>query len=246
MLSDSSLQNTDFILPSTQNNTLNLEQKNLPTIGDKLRATFYYSTDNDIENLSYTNNGTLYTNKKFTSINKIFVTSGFRASQSAKFTISSFTQPAVGARYTIFYDYLAPKLNERISIRYNYNQLITDVTFSVENSRPINADVLIRAAKLVLLDLTMNVVISNDYKSSETTVLQNLRNQLSAALTTSTLGLVIDAPTLINVAQAVQGISRARILHFNKAGVVGQVSVIQAQKDEYFAPNIITINTETR
>jgi hypothetical protein len=246
MLSDPSLQNTDFILPGTQNNTLNLEQKNLPTIGDKLRATFYYSTDNDIENLSYTNNGVLYTNKKFASINKIFVASGFRASQSAKFTISSFTQPAVGARYSIFYDYLAPKLNERISIRYNYNQLITDVTFSVENSRPINADVLVRAAKLVLLDLTMNVVISNDYKSSETTVLQNLRNQLSAALTTSTLGLVIDAPTLINVAQAVQGISRARILHFNKAGMVGQVSVIQAQKDEYFAPNIIIINTETR
>jgi hypothetical protein len=246
MLADPTLQNLEFILPSTQNNIINLETKNLPTLGDKLRVTFYYLTENDIENLSYTNNGTLYTNKKFVFINRIFITSGFRTSQSAKFTITSFTQPLIGSRYKIFYDYLAPKQNERISLRYNYNQLISDTTFSIENSRPINADVLARLAKLVLLDLTINVVISNDYKSSQTTVLQNLRNQLTSALTSITLGYVVDAPTLINVAQGVAGIARARILHFNKAGQTGQVLIIQAQKDEYFAPNIININTETR
>jgi hypothetical protein len=246
MLSDSSLQNTEFILPSTQNNTLNTSTINLPAIGDKLRATFYYITESDSENLYYTRNGTLYTNKKFALINKIYISSGFRTSQSTRFTISSFTQPALGARYKIFYDYTAPKQNERISIRYNYNQLITDATFNIESTRPINADVLVKAADMVKLDLTMNVVISDDYKTSETIVLQNLRNQLISAMTSKTLGTVVDAPTLINVAQAVSGIARARILYFNKSGESGQLLKIQAQKNEYFSPNNIIINTETR
>lgn len=246
MLSDTSLQSTEFTLPSTQNNTLNVNVTNLPAIGDKLRVTFYYTTDNDLENLSYTRNGILYTNKKFALINRVYISSGFRSSLSTRFTITSFTQPALGSRYKIFYDYLSPKQNERISIRYNYNRLIADTTFSIEDTRPINADVLVRAAKIVYLDLIMNVVIADDYKSSETTVLQNLRNQLNVALTSTSLGTVVDQPTLINVAQAVAGIARARILHFNKEGNVGQLLTIQAQKDEFFLPNTITINTETR
>ena len=246
MLADTSLLNLDFILPSTQNNTLDVETHNIPKIGDKIRVTFYYTTDNDLENLSYTRNGTLYTNKKFALINKIYVSSGFKTSQSTKFTATSFTQPSLGARYKVIYDYLAPKQNERIVIRYNFNKLVGDVTFNIENTRPINADVLAREAKLTLLDLTMNVVIADDFKTSTNTVLQNLKDQLTTALTTNKLGSIVDAPTLINVAQAVNGIARARILYFNKTGGLGQVLKVQAQEDEYFAPNRIIINTETR
>lgn len=246
MLGDLTLQNLDFILPSTQNNTLDVETHNLPKLGDKVRITFYYTYDNDSENLSYTRNGTLYSNKKFALINKIYVSSGFKSSQSTKFTATSFTQPSLGARYKVFYDYLAPKQNERIVVKYNYNKLISDVTFNIEDTRPINADVLAREAKLVKLDLTINVVIDSDYKSSTTTVLQNLRDKLTTALTTNILGDIVDAVTLINVAQAVTGIARARILYFNKEGGIGQVLKVQAQKDEYFAPNNVIINTETR
>lgn len=246
MLSDSTLQNLEFILPATSNNTLDIESHNLPQIGDKLRVTFYYTTDGDQENLIYTKNGTLYTNKRFVFINKIFVASGFKSSQSTKFTSTSFTQPSSGAKYTAFYDYTAPKQNERIVINYNYNKLISDVTFNIEETRPINADVLAREAKQVLLNLTMNVVIDPNFINSTTTILQNLRNQLTAAMTTTTLGAIVDQPTLINIAQAVQGISRARILYFNKSGGIGQVLKVQAQEDEYFSSNLIIINTETR
>lgn len=245
-LGDLDLANLDFILPSTTNNTLNTDVQNLPKIGDKLRITFYYTIDNDSENLSYTRNGVLYTNKKFALINKMFVSSGFKASQTTRFTASSFTQPSLGARYKIFYDYIAPKQNERIVIAYNYNKLISDVTFNIENTRPINADVLVRAAKLTLLDLTINVVIEDSFKNSTATVLQNLRDQLVSTLTTTVLGDVVDAPTIINVAQSISGISRARILYFNKTGASGQVLTLQAQEDEYFVSNNIIINTETR
>jgi len=246
LLSDPTLHNLDIVLPSTSNNTLNTNTHNLPTLGDKIRITFYYTVDGDSENLSYTRNGALYTNKKFSSINKVYISSGFKASQSTKFTGASFTQPSLGSRYKVFYNYLGPKPNERIVVRYNYNKIITDVTFSIENTRPINADVLVRQAKQVLTDLTMNVVIADSFLSSSTTVLQNLRDQLVSAMTTTKLGQIVDAPTLINVAQAVNGIARARILYFNKTGNQGQVQSIQAQKDEYLTPNNVVINTETR
>jgi uncharacterized phage protein gp47/JayE len=246
MLSDSSLNNLEMILPSTNNNTLNTSVKNLPTLGDKLRITFYYTTDNDSENLSYSRNGILYTNKKFAFINKVFVSSGFKTSQSTKFTGTSFTQPGLGSRYKAYYDYLAPKANERIVVRYNYNRLITDVTFNVENTRPINADVLIRGAKRVTLDLILNVVIADGFESSRNTVLQNLRDQIITAMTTTKLGEIVDTIDLINVAQAVEGIARARIVYFNKTGSQGQVLKIQAQKDEYLTPSNVEINTETR
>ena len=241
MLADSSFQALDFELPSTSNNT-----SNLPTLGDKIRVTFYYITENDSENISYTRNGTLYTNKRFALINRIFISSGFKTSQATRFTATSFTQPGLGFRYKIFYDYLAPKQNERVVVKYSYNQLISDVTFAIENSRPINADVLVRAAKEILLDLTINVVIDPTQLSSQTTILQNLRDKLVSTLTATQLGSIVDQVTIINVAQAIPGIARARILYFNKNGGIGQVLKVQAQEDEFFSPNNIVINTETR
>lgn len=245
-LLDSSLGNLDFILPSTENNSLNIGTQNLPQIGDKLRVTFYYINENDSENLAYTRNGILYTNKKFAFINKILISSGFRNSQATRLNLTSFTQPSLGARYKAFYDYLAPKQNERISLSYNFNKLIGDVTFAIEDTRPVNADVIVKSATEIKLDLTMNVVIADSFKSSTTNVLQTLRDSLVTALTSSTLGDIIDQITLINVAQGVNGIARARILYFNKNGVSGQVLKIQAQRNEYFVPNNIVINTETR
>jgi phage-related baseplate assembly protein len=246
MLSNPSLDNFSFVLPSTANNILvSNGTSNLPAIGDQLQVSFYYTVDNDYENLSYTKIGQLYTNKKFALIDQIYVSSGFKSSQSTKFTATSFTKPSTGARYSIFYDYTAPKQNERILIQYNYNQLIGTTTFAIENSRPINADVLVRAAKVVEINLTMNVVIDPLFLTTQTTVLQNLQNQLTAALTSNTLGPEIDQITLINIAQGVQGIDRARILVFNVNGLPGQVLSIQANQDQYFQSNIITINTES-
>lgn len=247
MLEDRTLQNAEFILPSTANNVLDIDTtENLPSIGDKMRVTFYYTTDGDSESLSYTRNGILYTNKKFVFFDRIYISSGFNVSQSATFTGTSFTQPSLGARYKVFYDYTAPKPNERITVRYNYNDLLSTLTFNLENTRPVNADVLARQAKLVSLDLTMNVVIDTNYTSSQDTILQTVKNQLTTAMTATELGTTIDAISLINIAQGVTGISRARILYFNKTGETGQVLSVTAQKDEYLAPSSITLNTETR
>lgn len=240
MIDNDNLAALDFVLPTTSNNL-----NNTPKIGDKLRITCYYTTAGDTESLAFTRNGTLYTNKLFTFIDKVYVSSGF-TSTSVRFIVSYFNQPSTGSRYKVFYDYTAPKQNERIVIRYNYNQLISDTTFSIESARPINADVLVKAAKQLLVDLTLNVVIKSDFLTSSATVLQNLKDKLTTAINTNKLGDILDASDLVTVAQSVDGVDRARVIYFNENGAIGQVLSLIAQRDQYFAANNILVSQESR
>jgi baseplate J-like protein len=228
----------DFILPNTINNIGTNEIK----IGDRLRITFYYSTFGDTESLTFTRNGTLYTNKQFALIDKFYISSGFTSSQSAKITLANFNQPITGSRYTINYDYTAPKTNERITISYNYNQLISATTFNIETSRPINADVLVREAKELLIDLTMDIVVSNQPNVVPNLVLQNVKSTLISSINATSLGTTLDASNLINKAFSVAGVNAARIETFNLDGSPGQVLSLQAHNDQYFVANNIIIN----
>lgn len=246
VLLDTSLSTFEMKIPASLGNTRNDEIRNLPSLGDKFRISFYYIQEGDSENVVYTKNGTLYTNKKFAIIDKIYVSSGFKTSQSTKFTATSFTQPSLGARYSVIYDYLAPKQNERITVTYNYNGLISDVTFAIEENRPINADVLAKSAIKIKLDLIMNVVIDDKYKNTATTVMQNVRDKLLGQLTTSTLSDFVSAVDVKDAAASVTGILRARVVYFNKENGIGTVTKIQAQANEFFEPGNITINIETR
>lgn len=238
-ISDGSLAKLDFTLPPTINNL-----GNEPNIGDKLRITFYYVNKSDSEDLYFTRNGTLYTNKTFAFMNRIFVSSGFVGSQSTRFILNYFNQPGTSSRYTSFYNYFAPKQNERITIRYNYNKLISDITFDVETSRPITADVLVKSAKEILVDATLTIVVSANFSNSANIVIQNVQNQIINAINTGKLGDTISGSTLITAAQSVDGVERSRIIYFNKDGETGQVLSLTAQKNQYFTANDIVINQE--
>lgn len=238
--SNPALGNFDFILPNTTNNVTNLSGQ--VSSGDKFRVTFYYATTNDQENVIFSRNGTLYTNKYFATMDRVFISSGFGVSQSAKLTISNFNQPITGSRYTTYYNYLAPQPNERIVITYNTNSLVANTQVSIEANRPINADVLVREAKEILVDVTMNVVITPTMISSTALVLQNLQDQLIATINSNGLGAYIDSSSLINAAFSVSGVGGARIQSFNVDGVAGSVVSLQAHNDQYFVANVITVN----
>jgi len=240
MINDTTLQNTEFTLPSTSNNLANA-----PVIGDALQVTFYYATDNDSENVYFSKNGTLFTNKKFAFLDRFYASSGFNSSQSARFTVSFFTQPATGSRYTAVYDYLAPKQNERILIQYNYNSLISTTTFTVEGARPITADVLVKEAQELLIDATLNIVVNSNSTNSAAIVIQNVKNAVTTTINTGKLGDVLNASTLIAAAQAVSGVERVRIVYFNVDGQAGQVLTITAQQNQYFVANTVTVAQES-
>jgi len=240
---DSSLTPTQIKIPNTVGNN-----DNLPHIGDKFRVTFYIGKTSDIESVAFSKSGTLYTQKIFAFIDAVSISSGFTSatSQSATLSIAPQNQPLQGSRYTAFYDYLSPKPNERITIHYNANQVITDNTFAIERTRPIGADVLVKAAVAILVNITLAIVVSRGFENSSAVVLQNVKDAVTNALNSTALATTIDASDFINTAYTVNGVDRARILVFNKDGVVGQVLSITAQSNQYIQANNVVAQLETR
>lgn len=242
---DTSLSQTEFELPSTPNNL-----SNEPKIGDRLRITFYFSTTSDSENVSFSKSGSLFTQKIFALVDTVSISSGFTsaASQTASLSISNQNQPASGTRYTATYDYQAPKNNERISIRYNHNQLINDSTFTIQDVRPISADVLVKAAVPILIDASLAIVVSSSFVSQGASdiVAQNIRDAVTAAINAQQLGTTLDSSDLINVAYTIQGLDRVRITFFNKTGIVGSALTITAANNEFLQANNVQVTVEAR
>ncbi|KKN72146.1 hypothetical protein LCGC14_0413580 [marine sediment metagenome] len=240
---DMLLASTEVELPSTPDNLANV-----PSVGDRIRITFHVSTTADTENVSFSRSGLLYTNKRFALVDTMAVSSGFTSAPSAAatLTVTSLNQPITRSRYKVLYDYTAPKVNERITVRYNLDKLITDVTLAIENTRPINADVLVKASVSIPVNVTMNVVVTESFVNNTEIVRQNVQDAITSALNATALGTVVDSSDLINAAYGVAGVDRARILFFNKASESGSVLSIQALKNEFITANVVTITIETR
>lgn len=240
-VADDSLKVTEFVLPSTPDNT-----ENAPVSGNRLRVTFYYTTSSDSENVSFSKSGTLYTNKRFAIVNTIAISSGFTSGGSsvATLTVSNLNQPATRSRYKVLYDYLAPKTNERINIRFNIDRLITDSTFAIENARPLNADVLVKASTPVLVDVTMKIDVTEEFINSSAIVLQNVQDAVTTALNATALNTKVDGSDLVNQAYTVTGVDSARIIFFNTFDESGSVLSIQAEKNEFIRANTVTIELE--
>ena len=236
---NTSLTKTQIGLPATTDNIANL-----PEIGDVLRISFYISTDDDIEDLSFSTNGTLYTNKVFAYIDKLEASSGFRDSTSMLGAISIFSlnQPATGNRYRTRYNYSAPKNNERITIRYNTNQLISDLTLAIEDQRPITSDVIIKSSGSILIDVTVTIAVLPEYITTKDIVSQNVGDKIASYINNMTLGSTINPSDIIPVAYQVSGLDSIIITRFNKSNIAGNASKIVALANEYMQANNIIVN----
>lgn len=223
-------------LPATTNN------QNTPIVlGQTLQATFYIATIGDQENLYFTRNGTVYGNKGWALIDQIYVSSGFNTTSTGKLTVATMNQPVVSSRYLATYNYLGPQPNERITINFNYNGLIGTSTVALEPNRPISADVLIKAATELLVDITLAIVVNSTYANGSAVVLQNVNNAVTAAINTNTLGGTLSSSSLVAVAQGVAGVSSVQVTAFNLDGVVGQVLTLTAQENQYFVANSVSV-----
>lgn len=242
-IQDSSLSSTQFTIPSTTDNI-----SNEPSLGDSLRVTFYIGTSSDTENVSFSKSGSLSTQKRFAFVDSIGISSGFSSatSQTATITVNNTNQPSAGGRYTVAYDYIAPKSNERITIRYNKNSVIGDGTLSVEEVRPISADVLVKSAVPIVIDVEFAIVVTNAFLNSTSIVQQNVRDAITSALNSTELGNTIDESDLINVCYQVDGVDRVRPIAFNRENEAGRVLSIESEKNEYTQSGTVTINIETR
>jgi uncharacterized phage protein gp47/JayE len=219
------------------------------TTGINLRVVFYYAEENDYEDLFFSKNGTFITDKRFghiSSINRAFGMQDSGGTISGKLLIDTFNQPLTNSTYLVDYDYTAPKDNERITINFEYNKLIVDATEEVEEKRPITADVLVKGAEKIELDVEAYIIISSAYTDRESTVRQDVADNITATLSADALGTTLDSSDIIDNAYNVEGVDRIRIIKFNKTNVSGTKLSITAEKSQYLAPGSVTVTIEER
>ncbi len=239
----SSLSNTKFILPGTPKNT-----DAMLSTGDILRVTFYYIKTNDTETLYFSKNGEQITDKIFSTVDRIYTNFGFKDTSGNFFgtiVVNNYNQPSDNTTYSVSYDYVAPKENERITITYNHNSVINDATLSIEDVRPITADVLVKAANAKSIDVSVKIVILPEFVSQAQTVIQDTTDAIITLLSAKGLGTTIDSSDVVNALYSVQGIDRVRIINFSY-GSSGNVLSIAAQKNEYLTAGVVTVESEER
>jgi len=235
---NTSLSSTKVLLPTTTTNITNQ-----PLVGDKIRVTMYVVTEDDTENISFSTNGSLFSDKKFAYIDSIEVSSGFKSGTTIQgsLTVSTMNQPVTGNRYSSLYSYTAPKNGERISIRYNTNALIGDLTVEIENQRQITADVILKSTSSTLIDVTANIEILTEFQKTSIIVAQNVGDKIANYINNLDLGSKLHPSDITTVAYQVTGLDSITIERFNKSTEIGSASVIIGLKNQYMQANNINI-----
>jgi len=219
------------------------------SIGNTIKTIFYYVVENDSESLNFTTNGTLYTANTFALIDDIFISSGFAnavGTVSGTLMIDSINQPALGSTYNVDYNFTAPKEGERITVNYTYNELLGDLTETLEDFRVVTSDILIKEAEEIDIDVTVDVVPETGYNLALNTLQQNIQTSISGLLTAEELGTTIDSSDVIAVIYNNTGVDKVTLITFNLADSAGVRSTITAEGNEYLAPGTITVNLKDR
>lgn len=240
---DSALSNVQFALQST---AANLAEA--PVTGASLRVVFYVIVP-ETERLTVSASGLQISKFKYLFVDRVAIESGFvglSGTVSGNLTISPMTQPQQGTQYRADYSYTAPKEGERITINYTYNKLVSDLINTVEPVRPITADVLIRSAETVGIDLVMVVTPNSNFAGSLVNLSQEVNERLTTFINGLGLGAVIDYSDLITASYAVSGVDRVVLKTFNLAGQTGVKKTLEADRDQYFIVNTLTISVVER
>jgi hypothetical protein len=238
------LSRTQISLAPTQNNL-----DNSFATGQKLRISYYYCDTNSSESLVAGSAGIFISKYKYGYVTSIAVASGFTNTSgvvTGNITITPMNQPISGTGYLTTYSYTAPKDGERITIRYNYNKLLTDSTFAIEKVRPVTADVLIKQASPLSVDIGMKIVVTTNAVSSTLSVIQSVEQSITAFTTATGLNTTLDASDLINAAYQVSGVDRVILTKFNLSGKTGIVQSIVADRSQYIIPGEVSIVEDSR
>jgi len=241
---DSTIEEYEFILPSTPLNT-----SSSLSSGTKVYIDLVLSKINDFEEIYFSGNKTMYTSKSYARISRVSASSGFRNSTgtiSGNMQISFANQPPSNTIYFSDYSFNAPIEGERITVRYNINQLLLDVTNSVENYRPVTADVLVKQAEELKVDVKGTILINDNRLGSTDTILENASNAIASALSTNILGPTVDYADIISTVMGVDGVDSVNISLFNISGNNGRKSYIKALDNQTINPGNITLEAVSR
>ena len=242
--SSSGLSATKFTLLSNQaNSAISLSS------GSKISVKLLIAKENDSEDVYFSGNGQIYSSKTYATLTKISVASGFRGPAGnivGNLALFVGNQPPTNNVFYADYNFLAPKEGERISIRYNLNRLILDGTNGVENVRPIAADVLIKEASEILVDVSGQILINDNQIQNTEFIVQNAADEISKALSTNILGPTVDYSDIISAVARVSGVDSVNISLFNISGSTGRKSFIRALDNQTINPGNIFLEAVSR
>ncbi len=241
--SDSTYGMFEFSLPDTTINDGTI------TAGSDIDISLLIAKDNDFEELYFPGDLTVITDKTFSRLDKIVVSSGFRSNSgdySGNITISAFNQPITNTNYLVDYKFKAPKEGERLILRYTMNRLISDATLAVENVRAITADVLVKEAAKLSVDVRGEVIINEEQLLNTQSILDDVSNTLVSVLNTNVLGATIDYSDLISSISSVAGVDSVNISMFNESGKSGRKSFIRALDNQYIAAGQVVFRAVKR
>lgn len=242
--SNISLSNLKLTLPSTEKNL----SASLSS-GTKIIINLLVAKENDFEEVYFASNGRAYSSKSYGFISRISVSSGFRGSAGnivGNLTVYTANQPASNTVFFSDYKFTAPKEGERISIRYNLNRLMIDATNAIESVRPISADVLIKEASEMLVDVSGQILINDNQSQNTNFIIQNAADEISRILSTNSLGATVDYSDIISAASRVSGVDSVNISLFNVSGNTGRKSFIRALDNQTINPGNIFLEAVMR
>lgn len=241
---NSNLKGWEFELPQTDINS------NIATSsGDLISISIYISMSNDYDEVYFPKDGERITSKVFARIDRISITSGFRSASGSipgSLIVKNLSQPGEGSLYNSDYKFSCPKEGERLTIKYTVNRLIADATAEIESVRPITADVLVKEAAELKVDVIGTLLINDDVVNNTDSIIEDVNNVITNLLNSTRLGTIVDYSDIISAATSVSGIDSINISTFNEGGNTGKKTFIKALDNQYISPGTIQFEAVAR
>jgi hypothetical protein len=241
---DESLASYQFELPETPENNLVTASS-----GDIILLNVLVYNVDDYEEVYFDIASEKTTANRFGRVKRVSVSSGFRTgggSLVGNIAIEALSQPKSGSTYYVDYDFMAPKEGERITISYNVNRLVIDATASIEQVRPITADILVKEAEEILVDVAGTVLINENALGEADRIVDTAVNAVSNLLNTARLGAVIDYSDIVSAVASQNGIDSVNVSLFNEAGKTGRRAFLKALDNQTISPGSISFEAISR
>lgn len=218
------------------------------SVGSTMTITFYVLAPDVAETIQFTTGrGTLYSRYKYARVDRADLISGFvnNSTITGNLRIARLSQPAAGSSYLANYSYFAPVEGERLTITYRYNNIIQDATSAIEEVRTLTADVLVRLALQIQVNVAMTIILTTQAVNQSSQVIDQVTSAVGSLITNLPLGSTLDYSALLRVATAVSGVSGADVTQLDFVGSdfdgLANRKSITADPNQYFVVNTINI-----
>ncbi|MNY26314.1 Baseplate J-like protein [compost metagenome] len=125
-----------------------------------------------------------------------------------------------------------PRAGETLSITYSYNTIITDLQEKIEAKRVLTADVLIKGAKRIPIEVKLEVVPNVGY--TDEAIRKAVINQISTFINDQTpMGGEVDRSDIVYVVKSLEGINSVNtekvLISVEDAAPIQQIGLSQQE-----------------